>query len=349
MQTTEIRGGLKEQWIAYHTTQPKVRIRDAARKMGTTEAEILASFAGSCTLQLNREFPSLIKRLHELGPVMVLTRNESCVHERKGVFEEVTIHGKHVGVVTGPDIDLRMFFQHWAYAWAVFSDETAGFKDSIQIFDHQGVAVLKIFLQETSDRAAFEKIVRDLSTALQPTGLSLQPAPTPPVFNDANVDVTAFRRDWSGLKDTHDFFPMLKKHNVSRLHALRIAGEYAKRVGNDTATLLLQQASIDDWEIMVFAGNHGNIQIHTGTVKHVLSIPGWINVMDPDFSLHLRLPDIRETWVVRKPTVDGMVHSLELYDEAGELIVQFFGKRKPGIPENTVWRDWIAVLQEAKN
>ncbi|MES1249526.1 MAG: ChuX/HutX family heme-like substrate-binding protein [Chitinophaga rupis] len=137
---------------------------------------------------------------------------------------------------------------------------------------------------------------------------------------------------------------MLKKHKVSRLHALHIAGDYAKKVDNDTVLRLLEKASAGGWEIMVFTGNHGNIQIHTGAVKNIVAIPGWINVMDPAFNLHLRLPDIRETWVVKKPTTDGLVHSLELFDEAGELIVQFFGKRKPGTPENTVWRDWITVL-----
>ncbi|HVU57588.1 MAG TPA: ChuX/HutX family heme-like substrate-binding protein [Puia sp.] len=344
MSTTEIRNGLKEQWIAFRAEHPQVRIRDAARKMQTTEAGILASFAGSSTMQLNNEFPSLIRRLHELGYIMSLTRNESCVHERKGVFEEVAIHGRHVGVVTGSDIDLRMFFQHWAYAWAVFMDADAGFKDSIQVFDHQGTAVLKIFLQKDSDHAAFESIVRDFSAASQPTRLVLSPAPPPPVYRDDRVDVTAFRTDWSELKDTHDFYPMLKKHNVSRLHALRIAGDYAKKVDNDTVLRLLEKASAGDWEIMVFVGNHGNIQIHTGAVKNIVPIPGWINVMDPAFNLHLRLPDIQETWIVKKPTTDGMVHSLELFDAAGELIVQFFGKRKPGIPENTVWREWIRGL-----
>jgi putative hemin transport protein len=344
MQTTEIRNSLKEQWIAFRAAQPQVRIRDAARRMETTEAEILASFAGSCTLLLNKQFPSLVERLHELGYIMALTRNEHCVHERKGVFGSVAIHGRHVGVVTGPDIDLRMFFQEWAYAWAVFTDEATGFKDSIQVFDHQGTAVLKIFLQERSDRVGFERIVREFSAAVQTTELSLQPAPAAPVYNDGNADVTAFRTDWSELKDTHDFYPMLKKHNVSRLHAMHIAGDYAKLVDNETATKLLHAASAGDWEIMVFVGNHGNIQIHTGVVKNILAITGWINVMDPAFNLHLRLPDIRETWVVKKPTVDGMVHSLELYDEAHELIVQFFGKRKPGIPENMVWREWITQL-----
>lgn len=340
----ENHNGLKEQWLAFRTAQPQVRIRDAARKMGTTEAEILAAFAGSCTLQLNNEFPALVRRLHELGYVMALTRNESCVHERKGAFEEVAIHGRHVGVVTGPDIDLRMFFQNWAFAWAVFTDEASGFKDSIQVFDHQGMAVLKIFLQEGSDRKGFEKLVREFSSASQPTTLTLQPAPAPPVYENDKVDIEAFRMEWSQLKDTHDFYPLLKKHRVSRLHALHIAGDYAKQVDNDMATQLLYKASAGDWEIMVFVGNHGNIQIHTGTVKNILAIPGWINVMDPAFNLHLKLPEISQTWVVKKPTIDGMVHSLELYDAAGEMIVQFFGKRKPGIPELAIWRDWINTL-----
>jgi putative hemin transport protein len=335
---------LKDKWILFRKGNPQVRIRDAAKELQTTEAEILAAFAGSSVLLLNKEFQDLVQRLPELGPVMALTRNESCVHERKGAFEEIVIHGHYVGVVTGPDIDLRIFFQHWAFVLAVFSNEEAGFKDSIQIFDHQGVAVLKVFLQEGSDRKAYEEIIRDFSVAVQSTVVTILPAPVPPVYNDGGVDVTAFRTDWSELKDTHDFFPMLKRHNVSRLHAVRIAGDYAKKVSEGTVKQLLQRASADDWEIMVFVANHGNIQIHTGPVKKILEIPGWINVMDPAFNLHLHLPDINETWVVRKPTVDGWVHSLELFDRQGELIVQFFGKRKPGIPENTVWKDWINSL-----
>jgi putative hemin transport protein len=229
----------------------------------------------------------------------------------------------------------------------VFNDEEAGFKDSIQLFDHQGVAVLKIFLQPQSDRAAFEKVVRDFSAAAQESKLAILPAPVAPVYNDEGVDITSFRTDWSELKDTHDFFPMLKKHNVSRIHALRIAGDYAKKVDNDTVKQLLEKAAAGDWEIMVFVANHGNIQIHTGPAKNILEIPGWINVMDPAFNLHLRLDGIAETWVAKKPTVDGLVHSLELYDAAGELIVQFFGKRKPGMAEGKVWREWIATQPTA--
>ena len=337
---------IKEQWKTFRRDNPKVRIRDAAKQLHTTEAEILASFAGSSVMLLNKEFAALVRRLPELGHVMVLTRNEHCVHERKGTFQEIAIEGGGmVGVVTGPDIDLRIFFKQWAFGFAQFADEEAGFKESLQFFDHQGVAIMKIYLQESSDREAFATLVREFSAAVQSTELTIAPAPAPAVYRDGQIDVEAFRADWAALKDTHAFFPMLMKHKVSRLHALHIAGDsFAKKVNNHTVVELLKAASAGNWEIMIFVGNHGNIQIHTGPVNTILPIPGWINVMDASFNLHLRLPEIQESWAVRKPTVDGDVHSVELYDAKNEMIVQFFGKRKPGLPENEVWREWVKNL-----
>ncbi|MNR63561.1 Hemin transport protein HemS [compost metagenome] len=49
-------------------------------------------------------------------------------------------------------------------------------------------------------------------------------------------------------------------------------------------------------------------------------------------------------WQVVKPSTDGDVNSIELFDKNGEMIVQFFGKRKPGIPELESWRE---VLKES--
>lgn len=332
---------LKEKWAEFRVTNPRVRIRDAARQLQTTEAEIVAAYTGSSVLRLRNEFQNLVERLPELGRVMVLTRNESCVHERKGVFEKLVRHGGHMGVVVGADIDLRLFFGQWGFAFAVLADEQAGFKDSIQIFDKQGVAILKVYPE---NKEAFGKLVRDFTASEQVGVLELAAAPAPVEYKDNAVDIPAFRSDWSQLKDTHDFYPMLVKHKVSRLHALRIAGDYAHSVDNGTVVKLLEDASVGGWEIMVFVANHGNIQIHTGMVKNIVAIPGWINVMDADFNLHLKLGDIAETWVVCKPTEDGDVHSLELFDEKGEMIVQFFGKRKPGQPEDVFWRNWIMGL-----
>jgi putative hemin transport protein len=336
---------LKDKWLEFHRENPRVRIRDAARQLGTTEAEIVAAFAGSSVIRLENKFPELWKRMPGLGYIMALTRNESCVHERKGVFDKVGINSRHVGIVAGEDIDMRMFFERWAFGFAVFENEAAAFKKSIQVFDHQGTAVVKIFLQEKSNHEAFEALVREFEDTIQLTALAIRPADAAPVYNDDQVDVNAFRQDWSALKDTHDFFPMLKKHNVSRLHALRIAGDFARQAANDQVKSLLQLAAEREIEVMVFVSNHGNIQIHTGAVKKIVEIPGWINVMDAAFNLHLKLDDIASTWVVKKPTTDGMVHSLEIFDANGNMVVQFFGKRKPGTAELPAWTELVTGLQ----
>lgn len=92
---------------------------------------------------------------------------------------------------------------------------------------------------------------------------------------------------------------------------------------------------------MVFTGSAGCIQIHTGEIKKLVQTGPWFNVLDPEFNMHLREDGIASVWLVKKPTTDGPVHSLEVFDQDGNIIVQFFGKRKPGIPES---EDWRAVL-----
>ena len=88
------------------------------------------------------------------------------------------------------------------------------------------------------------------------------------------------------------------------------------------------------------------IQIHTGPVKKVADVRGWYNVLDPDFNLHIKDSEITDTWVVRKPTEDGVVTALECFNKEGEQIVQLFGKRKPGIPEQEGWRAIVRDTQE---
>jgi putative hemin transport protein len=69
--------------------------------------------------------------------------------------------------------------------------------------------------------------------------------------------------------------------------------------------------------------------------------------LDETFHLHLRQDHIAETWAVRKPTKDGHVTSLEAYDANGEMIIQFFGKRKEGSDERADWRDIVENLPRA--
>ncbi|MEP3639514.1 MAG: ChuX/HutX family heme-like substrate-binding protein [Paracoccaceae bacterium] len=97
---------------------------------------------------------------------------------------------------------------------------------------------------------------------------------------------------------------------------------------------------------MCFVGNKGCIQIHSGAIKTVMDKGPWINVLDPNFHLHLRTDHIASVWAVRKPADIEHVTSIEAYDENDNLVIQFFGVRTEGSVERSEWRDLIERLPQ---
>jgi len=334
---------LKENWEQLKETQPKLRIRDAAKQLGVSEAALLATGVGQNVTRLEGDWKQFLIEVASLGKVMALTRNDDAVHERKGVYNNITFQGP-VGTAINEDIDLRLFMMHWGSGFAVEEQERLSF----QFFDKAGDATHKIYCTADSDKEAYHALAQKYKAADQSSEVAVSAYPaTPAEKADADIDVAGFQEAWKGIKDTHEFFGMLGQFSVSRLQAMRLApADFVKQVDNDITRKVLQTASERQVPIMVFVGNRGCIQIHTGEVKKVMEAGPWFNVMDPDFNLHLRETAIAHTYIVKKPSVDGIITSVEVYDAAGEMIVQFFGKRKPGIPELEEWRAIVKDLTQ---
>ncbi|QQS43203.1 MAG: hemin-degrading factor [Acidobacteriota bacterium] len=342
--------GLKKAYEEFKRDNPTTRIREAAAALDVSEGELLATGVGETAVRLRSDFKPLLHDLHTLGKVMALTRNEEIVHERKGVYENAQTDLPHkMALFVNPDIDLRIFLNGWHHAFAAEVENPRGTMRSIQIFDIDGTAVHKIYLTETSDVDAYESLVAKYRSDDQSQVMNVRPKPAPSSdLPDAEIDVEGFRKAWSELKDTHDFFPLLRKFKVGRRQALRLAGdEFAREVPADSFKYLLTEARDRKVPIMVFVGNDGIIQIHTGEVGNVVEARGWYNVMDPDFNLHIDQEKVESAFIVRKPTEDGTVTSLEIFNRDGRDIALFFGKRKPGIPEREDWRKLIADLEAA--
>ena len=344
MNTTE---NLKTQWESLKQEQPHLRIRNAAQKLGVSEMELLATNIGSNVTRLRPEFKEILLEIESLGKVMALTRNDECVHERKGVYLNGDFSNPHAGLFVNEDIDLRIFLSHWKKAFAVIDENERGTSRSIQFFGKDGEAIHKIFLTADSNVEAFETLVEKYKSEDQ------QPFETSEAYElnldekpDTEIDVEGFKQAWLELKDTHDFFMMLRKFGVSRTQALRLAPSdfHAKQISKEGIVTMLEEVAKEKTPIMVFVGNKGNIQIHTGSVRKTMWHQEWYNIMDPDFNLHLDMSKIAQTWVVRKPTEDGVVTAIEVFNEMGDIIVQFFGKRKPGIPELETWRETVEKL-----
>ena len=332
---------LAARWAALLDEQPKLRIRNAAALLEVSEAALLCTRIGRGVQRITGPFPRLVEALGGLGEVMALTRNESAVLEKDGAYTGVEV-GDVMGVVVGPDIDLRLFFRHWQHGFAVeeATKEGQAPRRSLQFFDADGVAIHKVYATDTTDMRAWDTLITRFLADDQSPGFVERPVDPPPAtVSDAEVDVDAFQRDWLALTDTHHFFGLLRKHRVGRQQALRLApAGMAERMTVETPRRLLESAAQSGLPIMIFVGSPGCIEIHTGPVRRVVVMGPWLNILDPGTQLHLREDRVAEVWLVRKPTDDGIVTSIELFDAEGCAIAYFFGERKPGKPELEGWR-----------
>lgn len=328
-------------WQQLLQEQPRLRARDVAEQLAVSEAELIASRLGLDTLRLRPVWAELLPALENLGRVMVLTRNEHCVHERKGIYRETSIGGSgKMGLVVSPDIDLRLFLSGWHSLFAVEQQTARGMQRSLQVFDQQGMAVHKVFLTEDSDLDAWGALLSRFAEPTQLAHLDLQTAPAKPAARpDAQINAAALADDWAKLKDVHHFHAMLNRNKVGRLQALRLVGrQWAEPLDQQALPAVMTEAATQQLPVMLFVGNHHCIQIHGGPIHNLRWVGDWFNVLDADFNLHLKMPAVAQLWRVRKPSSDGMITSWEAFDAEGELILQMFGLRKPGQPELDGWR-----------
>jgi putative hemin transport protein len=341
---------LATRWEVLRTKAPSLRTRDAAARLGVSEAELVATTVGATAMRLDTNAPSLLHALPEVGRCMALTRNEHAVSEVRGRYGGIDL-GAHAGAVIGEHIDLRVFLSHWRHTFAVdepHPHESGARRRSIHVFDQSGTAVHKIFLEPEGDSRTWDAIVASRTATLP---LVIEPAPAKRRERaDAEVIREAFLADWDAMTDTHEFFHLLAKHGLTRTQALRIAGVHrGRRVTNDAMTRLLHEAAATGTRIMIFIGNRGCLQVFSGMLHDVVKRGPWLEVLDPGFNLHLREDKITSSWVVSKPTRAGVVSSLELYDADGETIAMVFRKRDDReCPEDAQWRGLLDRLEDAR-
>lgn len=330
--------------LAFQAEHPKTRARDASDALGITEAQLVAAGVTRGTTRIAAHPDRIIPAAERLGEVMALTRVEACVHEKLGAYGNYH-PGEHAAMTLTEDIDLRIFPSHWVHAFAVETEAEQGLRRSLQVFDAAGDAVHKIHLREASNHDAWAGIVADLAVEDQADTQAVEgrkPVEGPKSRPD-KLDI--LREEWAKLTDTHQFLRLCSKLRMNRLGAYRIAGApWVRPLAPDAADAMLQAVRDAGIEVMVFVGNRGCIQIHTGPIHRLNPTGPWQNVMDPGFNLHLRRDKVAEVWAVEKPTQRGPAVSVEAFDAEGGLIFQVFGLAKEGRDSRPEWGRIVDTL-----
>ena len=360
---------LAERWSALRTEQPKLQIRDAARALGASEAQLLATNLGNgvTRLQADGNQPREIMRAAlDLGLVQAITRNENGVIETTGTASKFKRAGDKsdqadakqdpekearqrniAGGYLGGAIDLRFHFEKWKYAFAVAQPGRDGkLSRSLQFFDAQGDSVHKLYVRSDAGVAVFDQLVATFRAPEQSAQLNvLAAAPKVAEKPDASIDVKEFQLAWKEMTDVHQFAQILREFKLTREQALRLApAGMVERVTPEALRTLLENAAKDKVAIMVFLGNDGLTQIYSGKIEKTMAAGGFYNVLDPDFNLHIRDTALRSGWVVKR----GGVTSIEFFDNDGTQVLTFFGVRERGKPQPQAWNDLADSLPRVK-
>ncbi|WPZ22759.1 ChuX/HutX family heme-like substrate-binding protein [Sulfitobacter faviae] len=328
----------------FQSDNPKLRARDAAEALGIPEARLVAAAVGQGATRIAAHPDRLIPAAEKLGEVMALTRVAACVHEKIGEYGDYH-PGAHAAMTLTENIDLCIFPSHWCHAFAVEIETDEGPRRSFQIFDAAGDAVHKIHLRPGSRHSAWAELVAELALEDQSSRKHLLPrAPVEgPKSRPDKRDVLC--AEWAKLTDTHQFLTLCSKLKMSRLGAYRIAGApWVRRLDPKAADTMLRAVREAGIEVMIFVGNRGCIQIHTGPIHELRPMGPWQNVMDPGFNLHLRLDKVAEVWAVEKPTRRGAAISVEAFDAEGGIIFQVFGVAKEGRDSRPAWANIVSGL-----
>lgn len=322
--------------------QTHLRQRDAASVLGVSEAALVACLPE--TIPLHCQPAQLLPALATLGKLKSITRNQVVVHETQGEYLNLTLSEK-TGLVLNPDgLDLRLFLTHWQYAYAVRQPGPHGLQHSLQFFDAAGVAINKLYLLEQDKLPAWENLVQTLRLP-QDTPLPEASSVTTSPSATAVSDTRGFADAWLALQDVHHFHALLKRYGLQRQQAFRLAPPgFAWRLHADALCALLEGAAASALPIMAFVGNRGMVQIHTGPIQTVRRVGHWLNVLDPAFNLHIQEEEVDAVWLVRRPTRDGVITSVEVFDAAGDSVLSFFGQRREGELELSAWRALATAL-----
>ncbi|KOC87291.1 hemin-degrading factor [Winslowiella iniecta] len=331
-----------QQYQALKAANPKKYARDLAADMAISEAELTHSRVGHDAQQLRNEMREMLQALEAVGETKSITRNEYAVHEQVGHYRNLHL-SDHAGLVLNPRaLDQRLFVNQWQSAFALKEQNARGERQSLQFFDAHGDAVLKVYTTDNTDLAAWQALTERFARP-EVSDLSVTPA-VAAATHDVS-DAALIEQEWRAMTDVHQFFRLLKRHNISRQQAFRaVASDLACQVSNQALRQILEVAKTDGNEIMIFVGNRGCVQIFTGKIERLMPMDNWINIFNREFTLHLIEDAIAESWVTRKPTADGFVTSLELFAADGTQIAQLYGQRSEGQPEQTQWREQLATL-----
>lgn len=309
---------LSQKWRKLRENDPKLRIRDAARELGVSEAELVALGNGDSSFQLQSRWDEILSSLKSAGQLMGLTRNEHAVHECYGSYEELTFCNE-VCFVENDRFRVALFLSEWSFGFFVKESNRGEIRQSLQFFNQDGDAVHKIYMTSDSQGDPLEYLVRDFALSEQ----------SPSITVGGHQSTSRRRRPgtlWSSDRINNGWAIKGGHHSIQQTHLeLEELNSSARSLHPENVDGLLHESAEKGFRLVVAVESPGALQIYDGPIQKIARTGPWINILDDTFNLHLRDARLPSLWLIAEqhPRHDRSP-SLCWFDDKNQLSMQFF-------------------------
>jgi putative hemin transport protein len=289
---------LRAAWAALQAQDPRLYTRDAARKLGVSEAYLIALGCGDGTSRRLHvpDYAALLRPLADFGTMLALVRNEDAVLERDCVpaFTQ-TAHG----LTTNADgVLLAVNANAIAHAFVVHSSKFL--KRGIQFFDSTGTAIFKLYLRAESKLAAFDEWISPWIAADQSSAFTAVPTPARSEADEKKCCRVGHRGEHGGHVAGHAHASAdghcCHAHSHSHAHAhgaVRYATEAPIELPAESYKELLSAVIKSGEALTVGVANAHAFFSVTAPVKKVAPMGPWFNILDAELHLHLSIPAVQ--------------------------------------------------------
>ena len=283
---------IKTKWEKLQAEDKKIRIRDAAKKLETSEASLLSTEINDGVYFLNiSDYNTFLSEVLSLDKIMLLIRSDSVVHEKTIFSKDIQMRDNKV--FNNKSNELILEFNPTLFKY-IFSQNKLHAKRSLrsfQIFDIYGDAILKIYLKGKNE-IEFDNIVERYKSEYN---YELQEP-----INHKNLEPKS----------------IIELNNSEKEFKC-----YDYDLNENILRKVLTSSSKEQIPIQIHAIGKGTIQYHKDLIKKIVDFGPWINIIDKTFNLHAMENHLKHVIFKKHERNNDSFYHLDFFDMSNNYVL----------------------------
>lgn len=291
------------------------------------------------SVKLNNNFVGIFKKLSMLGNLSTTLFTGTLTHTVQGKFADM--HNRSNTLMHfHPNIDTRLFTAKWRFVYATEQDKII----CLNFFSRYGDLVYRVCSTTVEQYPLFKDFISEFTDKDNST-VNITESFTKLKYTKL-IDKQVLTQKWSEMTNVHQASKIFKYHGNDPTAVYTALGEnYARKISTEKLIQFFNLIVENKLKIMMFSRNYAAVQCYVGDIPKLAVLGYEINISITDFDFMMDTNKLGDIWLVTKPTENGFVNSISIFDKEDNEVLILTDKRTRGDAENA---DWLEVIQKIR-